>query len=346
MGKYTIRDIAKKAGVSHTTVSLVLNSKNNRVSQATKDKVIAIAKEMNYSPNQIAVSLATKKTFTLGIILPNLINTHFSAIASGVQSYAQSQGYSVFLCNTNESVEKCIAYVNEFVNRNMDGFVLIPPALINENGDNEKLYATLEECEIPYVLVEHAVLHLFHDFVTIDNRSGGYIATEHLLELNHKKIGCITGPRTEIGAKRRFRGYKEALADYSIEFQKDFVYNGDYSFNSGIEGGKNLIEKGVTAIFCCNDLMALGVNKAAAGLGMKIPEQLSIVGFDQNPICEYLNIPLTTISQPSIAMGKKACEILLDGIEDSEEFQRDYYFSPTLIVRNSTAVCPNIKDAD
>lgn len=339
MSKCTIRDIAKKAGVSHTTVSLVLNNKENRVSQATKDKIIAITKEMNYTPNQIAVSLATKKTFTLGLMLPDLSSTHFSAIASGVQSYAQSQGYSIFLCNTNGSVEKCVAYIQEFVKRSIDGIVLIPPATINENNDNEKLSVALEECDIPYVLVEHAVLHLFHDFVTIDNRSGGFIATSHLAELGHQKIGCITGPLTEIGAKRRFRGYKEALAESGLELQKPLVHAGDYTFHSGVEGGRTLINKGSTAIFCCNDLMALGVNKAAAELGIRIPEDLSLVGFNGDPICEYLNVPLTTVNQPSSAMGRKACEILLDRIRESDEleqFQRDYYFSPTLVVRGST----------
>lgn len=337
MAKCTIRDIAKMAGVSHTTVSLVLNSKENRVSQSTKDRIMAIAKEMNYSPNQAAVSLATKKTYTLGLLLPDLLNAHFATIASGVQSYAQSQGYSVFLCNASENIDKYISYIDQFVKRNIDGLILIPPATVNENNSNEKLSVALENSEIPYVLVEHAVLHLFHNFVTIDNRSGGYIATQHLTQLGHKKIGCITGPLAEIGSKRRFRGYKEALSDGGIAFQKALVYEGDYQFESGVAGGWELIKKGVTAIFCCNDLMALGVNKAAAEAGVRIPQDLSLVGFNGNPICEYLNTPLTTISQSSVDMGKKACEILLEGIEDSEEFQRDYYFSPTLLVKNSTA---------
>ncbi len=335
--KYTIRDIAERAGVSHTAVSLVLNKKENRVSTETRNRILQIARELNYTPNQIAVSLATQKTFTIGLILPDLTNMYLSSIASGVEMYAQTQGYSVFFCNSNENVEKCISYINEFVKRKIDGIVVIPPSKINDGDGYIELSNALESCGIPYILVDRAVLHLFHDFITIDNNLGGYLATNHLLQLGHTRIGCITGPLTEFGASRRLSGYKEALSEAGIEIDETLIYEGNYHFDSGEQGASLLISNHVTAIFACNDMMALGVNKAATDLGLSIPRDLSIVGFDNNPIVNYMNLSLTTINQPSELMGKKACKILLHRMDFPEEPHKDYFFSPSLIVRNTTS---------
>lgn len=335
--KYTIRDIAEKAGVSHTTVSLVLNNKDNRVSPETKKKILSIAHELNYTPNQIAVSLATQKTYTIGLITPDLTNMYLSSIASGVEMYAQSQGYSVFFCNSNESVEKCVNYIQQFIKRNIDGIIIIPPSDINEGDGYIILSKALEECGIPYILVDRAVLHLFHDFVTIDNQLGGYLATTHLLQLGHKRIGCITGPLTEFGAYRRCSGYKEALQEAGIPIDEALIYEGNYHFDSGEKGALELLSHHVTAIFACNDMMALGVNKVAADSGLRIPQDLSIVGFDNNPIVNYMSFSLTTINQPSVLMGKEACKLLLRRMTAPDNPHKDYFFSPSLIVRNSTA---------
>lgn len=368
--RLTIREIAARAGVSHTTVSLVLNNKESRISEDTKARVLQVAQEANYIPNQIAISLATQKTHTLGLITPDLSNMFLSSLASGVEQFAQARGYSVFFCNCSESHQKCINYIREFTKRKIDGLVIIPPSTINDGTGYLDLSAALEESDIPYILVDRAVRHLSCDFVTIDNRLGGFLATEHLLGLGHKKIGCITGPLTEFGSQRRLQGYHDALSKYGVEVDNSFVYEGNYHFDSGVTGAEQLIASGVTAIFASNDMMALGVNKYATDHGLIIPRDLSIVGFDNNPLSELMSIGLTTISQPYDIMGRYACEILLNRIdgeplqtqtqsgnsltirgstvnvndltdkqarENAPQKYKDYFFSPSLIVRQTTA---------
>jgi len=368
--KLTIRDIAAHAGVSHTTVSLVLNNKESRVSAETKARILQIAQDMNYIPNQIAVSLATQKTHTIGLITPDLTNMFLSSLGAGVEMYAQTQGYSVFFCNCNEDYHKCIDYIHEFVKRKIDGLVVIPPSGINNEGYLE-LAVALEESDIPYILVDRAVRHLSRDFITIDNKLGGFLATEHLLELGHKKIGCITGPLTEFGAQRRLQGYRDALEKTGIPITEAYIFEGNYHFYSGVRGAERLLAEGVTAIFACNDMMALGVNKYATDHGLVIPRDLSLVGFDNNPVTEFMSIGLTTISQPYDLMGRYACEILLNRIDGEQPLSntqksndsltvrgstvsvkdlidkqarenapnkyKDYFFSPSLIVRHTTA---------
>ena len=359
----TIKDIAQIAKVSPTTVSLVMNGREGRYSEETKEKIKKIAEELNYTPNQIARSLAISRTNTLGLMLPDLTNLYLSTIATGVEKKAQQSGYSVFFCNTSESIDKCLQYISEFVQRKVDGIVVIPPSNINEAGANITIANALEKSKIPYVLVDRAIQYLPHDFITIDNELGGYIATQHLISLGHKKIGCITGPLTEFGAKRRLQGYKTALSEEGIPLDESMIFEGNYHLESGYQGASYLIKKGVTAIFACNDMMAIGVNRFATEKNLSIPNDLSLVGFDNNPMAELLNISLTTVSQPAELMGKQACSILLGKIKGKKveekavgmkirnstvnpdmnrgaladiEKSKDYFFSPTLIVRGST----------
>lgn len=333
----TVRDIASRAGVSATTVSLVLNKKDQRISEKTRQKILAIANELNYTPNQIAVSLATKKSYTLGLILPDMSNLFFSSLAVGVERYAQMNQYSLFLCNSSGGLEKCISYIGVLEKRYVDGIIIVPPGNINSGTNYLRMREALDRCKVPYVLLERAVHDVYHDFVTSDNKVGGYLATEHLAGLGHTKIGCITGPLSEYGAMGRLAGYREVLEENHIPGSEDWIYEGDYSIESGFEGANRLIDRGITAIFACNDMMAIGALRAAAAHGVSVPQQLSVVGYDNNPVAELLSIPLTTVSQPAELMGRRACEILLRRLDDPNVPHRDYYFSPALIVRNTTA---------
>ncbi len=334
----TIHDIARLAGVSATTVSWVLNNKNKRISEQTKQKVWDIARENSYMPNHIAVSLATNKTMTLGMILPDLTNLFFSKITGGIEKAAQESGYSLFLCNSGESVERCAKYIGELEMRRVDGIFIIPPANINEGDNYALVQQVLEKCHVPYILVERAVHNVFHDFVTSDNEVGGDLATRHLIDLGHEKIGCITGPLSEYGAKRRLSGYQSAMNEFGLPVPEEYIYEGDYHMESGVAGAEKLLPLGVTAIFACNDLMAAGVLQAAEKRGVEVPQQLSVVGYDNNPICKLLRVPLTTIAQPADLMGRRACRILLEKIDQVSDLHTDYYFSPVLKVRKSTAV--------
>lgn len=333
----TVRDIAREAGVSATTVSLVLGKRDNRISEATRQRITALAKEMNYSPNQIAAALVTKKTNTIGLILPDMTNLFFATAASGIEKYAQQHQYSLLLSNSGESVDKCISYIHVLEKRYIDGIVVVPPSNINSGENYVKMQSALAACTVPYVLLERAVHNVYHDFVTSDNRRGGCLATEYLLGLGHVKIGCITGPLSEYGAVRRRQGYVEALAEHGIDLDEQLIYEGDFHIDSGFDGANVLLDKGVSAIFASNDMMALGVLRAATKRGVVVPEQLSVVGYDNSPLVEMANVPLTTVNQPADQMGRCACEILMRRIQNPNEQNRDHYFSPTLVERASAA---------
>lgn len=333
----TIHDIARLAGVSATTVSWVLNNKDKRISEQTKKKIWDIARENNYMPNHIAVSLATNKTMTLGMILPDLTNLFFSKITGAIEKTAQESGYSLFLCNSGESAERCAKYIGELEMRRVDGIFIIPPANINEGDNYAIVQKALDNCKVPYILVERAVHNVFHDFITSDNEVGGDLATQHLISLGHKKIGCITGPLSEYSAKRRLLGYQDTMKEFGLDMPEEYVYEGNYHMESGVAGAEQLLPLGVTAIFACNDLMAAGVLQAAERHGVAVPQQLSVVGYDNNPLCKLLRVPLTTIAQPADLMGRRACRILLEKVDRLSDLHTDHYFSPSLKVRKSTA---------
>lgn len=336
--RMTAKDIAREAGVSEATVSLILNGRPARISEKTRQRVQSIAKKYNFSCNQIAVSLATRKTHTLGIILPNLTNALFPRLAAGVEKMAQKNGYALFLCNCEESSDLFMDYLEVMQRRCIDGLIILLPSEIDEKQDlfYQRAYEALSACQVPIVLVERKLNGLPCDFICIDNRRGGEIATEHLVLQGHTHIGHITG--TPFFSERT-TGYSEALKVHGIPIDCRLIVPGDFSIKSGYQGAKKLIAEGVSAIFAGNDEMALGVARAAAEMGLRIPNDISVVGFDDDPIAKVMPVPLTTILQPGKAMGEKACELLLRRIKGLDEGQmipvRDYRFEPILIERKS-----------
>lgn len=338
--RLTVRDIARKAQVSPTTVSLILNNKADHISEKTRNLVLEIAEKYKYRPNRVAVSLATKRTKTLGVIVPSLTNLFYTTMVSGIESFAQEQEYTLLLSNCSNSTAKCINLISVLEDQCIDGLILIPPSNVNENDQHIQMKQALARFRAPYILMEHAIHDLYHDFVTSDNKLGGYIATKHLLDLGHRKIGCITGPFSEYGAMRRLAGYRDALEASQIMYDENLVYEGDFTITSGKAGMEYLAASGITAVFSSNDLMAHGALHQAEILGISVPEQLSIVGYDNNPIAEILKIPLTTVAQPIELMGKNACEVLIAKINEDSEVHQDYYFRPFLIERKSTAPPP------
>lgn len=331
----TLKDIAKLAGVSSTAASLVLNNKPNRLSDQTKKRILAAVEELHYQPNQIAQSLATKRTNTIGLILPDISNLFLSTLTHSIEHSADKYHYGVFLCDTNNRNDKTLDYIEILKKRCVDGIILIPPTHINE-GDYPRKYAqALDNCSIPYVIVEHAIHDIFHDFVTIDNTLGGYIATQHLVDMGHRQIGCITGPLSEYGSKKRLSGYRQVLEENNIPYNPDYIFERDFFYTSGIECAGQLYDAGVTAIFAFNDLMALGAYNALEKRGLKIPDDISIIGFDNNPILNMINLSLTTVDQPYSMMGKKSFDLLLKRMEDPARQHSDYHFTPSLIQRGS-----------
>lgn len=334
MQRVTIKDIANKAGVSVTTVSLVLNGKENRIAQETKKKIIRVANELEYRPNQLAVGLITKKTNTIGLIVPDISNSFFGELAKGAEAKAAENHYNIILCNTNDSASKDYEYLNILLDRDADGIIFVPSG----RGRDEMMprcFTLLEKCQKPIVLADRIKMGDKYSGVTLDQQEGGYQATKFLIGNGHRKIGCITGPLGMLNAYLRFQGYKKAMEEAGISGFSKWVKEGNYHIEAGMELAGALFRENVSAIFACNDLMAFGVYRAAVKEGIRIPEDVSLVGFDDILFSGFMEVPLTTIRQPAFEMGEAAVARVLKLIANQSEKNEKIIFKPRLVIRDS-----------
>jgi len=323
-------------GISHTTVSLILNNKATRIPESTKELVLRTAKELNYRPNQLAISLLKKKTKTLGLLIPDINNAFFSNLAKGVENEAHKYGWTLILCNTDNHYERDLEYINLLSSKGVEGILYCMASDTNlKKFVNVK--SLFESLNIPFVMIDRTFDISSINSTKIDHRFGGYIATEHLISLGHTKIACITGPLHLEDSNNRLLGYKDALNKHGIPFDDSLIYSGNYQMSSGMQGVQNLRNKDYTAIFAFNDLMAFGVYKMLKQLGKRIPNDISVIGYDDISFSEMLDVPLTTINQPINRAGKLAVRHLIDSIESKTTFVKIPVFSPKLVIRESTA---------
>jgi LacI family transcriptional regulator len=330
----TIRDIAEKAGTSITTVSLVLNGKELRISSATKKRIIDIANQLNYRPNRLAVGLITKKTSTLGLLLPDISNSFFGELAKGAEDKASENNYNIILSNTNDNPDKDLKYLEILLDRGVDGVIMVPSS-VSAGEILKKCCSLMEQCQKPFVLLDRIKIGDKYSSVAIDHELGGYLATKYLIENGHKKIACITGPLGMLNSRLRFIGFKKALEEAKIPYNHKYVKEGNYHVEDGELLVEDLFQQKVTAIFAFNDLMAYGVYKAARKFGYKIPEDISIVGFDDLFYSGIMEVPLTTIRQPSYKMGEASVSKLIDLINTPQTSNESILFQPELVIRNS-----------
>lgn len=334
----TIKDVAKKAGVSSATVSLAINQKKSRMSEETRAKVLAAARELNYFPNRMAVGLVTKKSRTIGLILSDMANLFSAEMANGIVSEARKHGYQVIIqVNANDTRSHDISYLDIFMDNGVDGVIFPRSAIINE--DNMKNgYDIITDAGIPVITLDCAIEGMNSRAVLVDQQLGGYLATRHLIEYGHTKIGAISGSANYESSASRLKGYQQALEEAGIGYCPDLVYESNYRLEGGIEALPYLLGKGVTAIFAFNDMIALGVYKAIRNYGLSIPKDISIVGFDDIFISDVLEVPLTTVHQPIEEIGRRALTELLELINHGpgEGELEQVVFKPILKVRAST----------
>lgn len=326
----TIKDIAKLAEVSITTVSMILNKKDKDISEQTRQRVLSIIKEYNYAPSSIARSMVTKKTKIIGLMVPDITNLYFSDMARAIEDTANELGYNIVLCNTDDDQSKEIEYINILKEKSADGIIFVSAVLSNHDAIVE-----LSGNGSPVVVLDRILEGENLKAVYFENTEGGHIAAKHLIEKGHKKIGCITGPLKNKSAKDRYEGYLKALKEAGICPDKEWVYEGDYKLSSGEKGIKTLLKSGVTAVFVCNDIMAYGVYKAANQLELNIPEDISLVGYDDLYMSEVIKPPLTTIYQPRREMGSEAVKMIIKMIEGEAIEDGMIRFDPLLIERES-----------
>lgn len=335
----TLRDIAEMTGFSVSSVSLVLNDRPNRISAESREKILEAAKRLDYHPNQAAVSLITRRSNAIGLIIPDITNMFFAQIAKGAETRSSQLGYSLILCNTNDDPEKDLDYLNVLLDRGADGILLVSsykPGIEKEPFESKKLLA-----EKPVVIVDRNADRLMdsgrYSGVFSDNELGAYLATKHLLSLGHRKIGCVTGPMGAASSKNRLFGYIRALQEAELPFDGALVREGNYHIDTGFEFGCALIDAGATAIFAFNDMMAYGVYRAASVKGISIPGELSIVGYDDLPFSEIAEPPLTSVRQGAYEIGVEAVNAIVRQITEPETVPQNVTLRPELAVRKSTA---------
>lgn len=329
----TIKDIAKKANVSIATVSRVMNKKHEGIRPDTRERILKIIEETNYQPNTIAQSMVTNKTSTIGLIIPDIRNPFFPELVRGVEDHSKKYHYNVFLCNTDGDIQKEKEYLDLMTKKKVDG-IIYANTYVTIDDEIEKL---LSKSNIPVVLIDRWEQKNKYSGVFIDNEKAGYMATKYLLSLSHKKIGCITGPEHINNSKDRLNGYKKALKEAGIKVEDKYIQTGDYQIEGGYEAAATLLKQGeVTAIFALNDLMAFGVYQIANETGVNIPEDVSVVGFDNIKYNNILHPKLTTVKQPIYNIGETSTNMLIEIIENSDKQNQEMiYLKTELIERES-----------
>lgn len=326
----TLKDIAEKVGVTESTVSRVLNG-IPKASKETREEIFQVAAELGYKPNQIARSLVTKKTHTIGLIISDLSNTYFARVASGIEKVASNYDYSLIISTTGGQEKEELKYINLLKEKQVDGLLFASGRM------PEICKKLLRETEIPTVVVAREVEEEFPS-VHIDNVKESYRAVKYLINSGHKKIAMISGAANDKeSGLYRIQGYKQALSDNNLEVQENLIVEGDFKLQSGIEAMEEILKKdsSITAVFAASDEMGVGAIKAIKKAGLKVPEDISVVGFDNNIISLASDPELSTISQPEEELGWRSMEMLYKVMTGANLKQKKIYLPCELIKRSS-----------
>jgi DNA-binding LacI/PurR family transcriptional regulator len=342
----TIRDVAAHAGVSHQTVSRVING-DPRVAAATYDRVLTAIRELDFEPNAIARSLSWNRTHTLGIVTYNVSEYALGQTVAGAEAEARRHGYFLFVGSVADEsgVADEEAYLRLMLTRRVEGLILDWPTLRADNG--QSLVAVTARVPLVAIAADPSLPGV--DVVDIDNRRGGFEATSYLIAQGHRVIATVTGPPAWNAAGARLQGYHDALAAAALPFAPEFVQAApDWAPDAGRAAMVQLLAScpGVTAIFAQSDMLALGAMAAIRDAGLRVPRDLSIIGYDDIPVASYLDPPLTTVRQPIRELGALATELLIDAIGQRQTGEADrpsrHLLPPHLVLRNSVARRPPI----
>lgn len=328
----TMNDVAKEAGVSVATVSRVINGSDG-VSEKLEKRVNDAMKQLHYYPSTLARSFKIQQTMLIGVIVPLIDHPFYSRLAMTIEQKLFQHDYRAIICNSGEDGDRERAYIEMLLRQRVDGFI-INSAVVNTNYLHE-----LENLNIPYVLIDRDLPEAECSKVFSDNSQGGYIGMEHLIQLGHKRIGVIGALAYTEPMTRRIRGTRDALSAYGIEADPELLVTADTQlFDMGYESAKKLLmlDSPPTAIFSLTDVTAVGVMHAVSELGMKIPDDISILGYDNLPIASYMIPQLSTVEQPIIEMGEKAVELLLNHIRETTHPIEKAVLRTQLILRQST----------
>ncbi len=329
----TIKDIAKELKVSFSTVSRALKD-HPEISIKTRELVKKTAKAMNYRPNPIAVALKTSKSYTIGIIVPKIVNSFYAAVVEGIEEVADKHGYQVFVSSTNEDFIKEKKYVDAYINSSADGIIL---SLSRETEDFSHIQH-LKDLGVPTVLFDRTVKNIKIPRVIIDDAQAAYKAVMHLIKGGAKNIALLSGPKHLLVGRNRIRGYKKALEKAGLTFEPELAIHSNFTIDDAQKATKELLSKReVDAIFCLNDDLAIGAVYAAQDLGKKIPEELAIVGFYNSKRSQYMNPSISTIDLNPHEIGVLTAGLLFEEITGEEtDIEKEIIVPSNLIIRESS----------
>ncbi len=325
-------DIAKLAKVSSTTVSHVIN-KTRVVLPETEKRVVDAMGELNYQPNLLARGLATGKTHTIGLVISDIRNPFYPELVQGVEELAVKNNYTIFLCNTDYDIEKGLKSIGVLIRKKIDGII------VTSSQADDLLIGELINSKIPVVLVNWGKRNINVDSICVDYKVGITEAVEYLVSLNHKKIYFISGSRTLKTAKIRIDNFIEAIGKSGRVDLSHRIIEGNHKIDGGFEAAKGILKEGElpTAVVCSNDLTAIGAMKAFGVAGIKIPEDISVIGLDNIMLTKIVSPALTTIGLERYKIGRTAMEFLLRRIKDKNLPKQTSIFKTKLIVRKSTS---------
>lgn len=329
----TIKDVAQLANVSIATVSHVLNG-TRYVSKEVQLRILDAMETLNYQPNAVARGLRTKKTNTMAIIIPDITNPFFADFTRGFQDVVDQKGFLVLVCNSDRIFSREIRFIEMIWQQRVDGVVLNPAKVKAED------LSRLVKARISVVLIGSQIDHPDFNVVMIDNVKGGFDATQHLIDLGHRKIGLLCGLLNTTSGGLRYQGYMRALEKNGIPIQEELIAEGDITYDGGYTCMRQLLSKNKlpTAVFATSDVMALGAKTAIEDVGLRIPEDISLIGFDDIPEVSRTRPKLSTIAQPKYRMGQEAANILLEQIENKQtNLKKKIIMDHTVVARESTA---------
>lgn len=332
MRKANITDVAREAGVSISTVSRVLNNSDYPIKPETRRKVLEAAAELRFRPNDLARGLLLRKSRTVGLIVPDISNPYYPELSLGVEATASERGYSVIFCNTSRKAEKLEQYVDVLLQKRVDGIVLV-----GGGTDFAPISQALLDFDVDVTVIGRH--NLPFPSVQIDNVGAAQEAASHLAELGHRRIAFLSGPLKLTSVQDRLSGYRLALEEQGLDRDDRLVCEGDFQPESGYSAALSLLqgEPRPTAIFAANDRMAIGVIAAATDLGLEVPDDLSVVGFDDITMASYTRPSLTTVAIPGYQMGASAMRLMLRLFAE-EECPQVTWVPTKLVVRDSSGI--------
>jgi len=327
----TMKDVAREAGVSTSTVSHVIN--NNRfVSEAIRDKVNAAINQLNYAPSALARSLKLNQTRTIGMLLTASSNPFYSEVVLGVERSCYERGYSLILCNTDGDEERMNRSIETLLQKRVDGLIMMCTENHCPSQDALNRYPSL-----PIVMMDWSPFDGANDIIQDNALIGGKMATEFLISQGYTRIACITGPLDKTTAQQRLAGFRQAMHEANLEIMPGYEVSGDFEFAGGLSAMQQLLALAVPphAVFASNDAMAVGVYQAVYQQGLRIPTDVAVMGYDDIQLAQYMTPPLTTIHQPKDELGELAIDTLLHRLQEPDTEAQVLSLTPELIIRGS-----------